>query len=418
MGRSQEVPRSGPATGPPGDDTGCTVLHVDMDAFFVAVEVRSRPELRGRPVIVGGTGNRGVVSSASYEARTFGVRSAMPVSVARRLCPHGVYLPPEHTSYSEVSRAVMDIFRSVTPLVEPISLDEAFLDVAGAQRLIGRPSEIGRLIRERVVESQGITCSVGVASTKFVAKLASTRCKPDGLQVVPVAGVLRFLHPLPVNALWGVGERTAASLARLGLKTVGDLARLPLAALRAAVGDAASTHLHELAWGRDPRRVSPDGPDKSIGAEETFETDVTDRVAIHRELLRLAERSTTRLRATGQVGRTVSIKVRLADFTTLNRSRTLNGATDVTREVYETARDLYDALGFDGARIRLVGVRIEGLGRADGATRQLVLGQREHGWREAEQAIDEASRRFGNGAVRPGTLLDPSGPYVRPRRNG
>jgi DNA polymerase IV len=418
MGRSHEVPRSGPTTGPPGDDTGCTVLHVDMDAFFVAVEVRSRPELRGRPVIVGGTGNRGVVSSASYEARKFGVRSAMPVSVARRLCPHGVYLPPDHTRYSEVSRAVMDIFRSVTPLVEPISLDEAFLDVAGAQRLIGRPSEIGRLIRERVVESQRITCSVGVASTKFVAKLASTRCKPDGLQVVPVADVLDFLHPLPVNALWGVGERTAASLARLGLKTVGDLAALPLAALRAAVGDAASTHLHELAWGRDPRRVSPDGPDKSIGAEETFETDVTDRAVVHRELLRLAERSTTRLRATGQVGRTVSIKVRFADFTTLNRSRTLNGATDVTREVYETARDLYDALGFDGARIRLVGVRIEGLGQADGATRQLVLGQREHGWREAEQAIDEASRRFGNGAVRPGTLLDPSGPSVRPRRNG
>ncbi len=256
MGRSQEVPRSGPTTGPPGDDTGCTVLHVDMDAFFVAVEVRSRPELRGRPVIVGGTGNRGVVSSASYEARKFGVRSAMPVSVARRLCPHGVYLPPDHTRYSEVSRAVMDIFKSVTPLVEPISLDEAFLDVAGAQRLIGRPSEIGRIIRERVVESQGITCSVGVASTKFVAKLASTRCKPDGLQVVPVADVLDFLHPLPVNALWGVGERTAASLARLGLKTVGDLARLPISALRAAVGDAASTHLHELAWGRDPRRVS------------------------------------------------------------------------------------------------------------------------------------------------------------------
>jgi len=416
VGRSHDVPRTGPAAGPLADDAGCTVLHVDMDAFFVAVEVRSRPELRGRPVVVGGMGNRGVVSSASYEARTFGVRSAMPVSSARRLCPHAVFLPPDHTRYSEVSRGVMEIFRSVTPLVEPISLDEAFLDVAGAQRLIGRPAEIGRRIRAQVEEAQGITCSVGVASTKFVAKLASTRCKPDGMLVVPVGGVLEFLHPLPVNALWGVGERTAANLTRLGLKTVGDLAHLPLSALRSAVGDAHSTHLHELAWGRDPRRVSPDGPDKSIGAEETFETDVTDRVLVHRELLRLAERATIRLRATGQVGRTVSIKVRFADFTTLNRSRTLPAATDVTHEVYDTARTLYDALGFDAARIRLVGVRIEGLAPADGSTRQLVLGEREHGWREAEQAIDEATRRFGRGVVRPGTLVGPTDRPAGPRR--
>lgn len=417
MGRSQHVPRSGPADGPAGDDTGCTVLHVDMDAFFVAVEVRSRPELRGRPVIVGGTGNRGVVSSASYEAREFGVRSAMPVSTARRLCPHGVFIAPDHSQYSEVSRAVMEIFRSVTPLVEPISLDEAFLDVAGAQRLLGRPAEIGQQIRVHVAQSQGITCSVGVASTKFVAKLASTRCKPNGLLVVPADGVLDFLHPLPVHALWGVGERTAATLTRLGLKTVGDLANLPLAALRNAVGAASSTHLHELAWGRDPRRVSPQEPDKSIGAEETFETDVTDLALIHRELLRLSERAATRLRASGHVGRTVSIKVRFADFTTINRSRTLPAATDVTHEVYETARALYDALGYDAARIRLVGVRIEGLASADSTPRQLVLGQRERGWREAEQAMDEAARRFGRAVVRPGSLVGPTGPSVRPRRD-
>ncbi len=412
------MPRTGPTAGPPGDDTGCAVLHVDMDAFFVAVEVRSRPELRGRPVIVGGTGNRGVVSSASYEARTFGVRSAMPVSTARRLCPHGVYIAPDHAAYSEVSRAVMDIFRSVTPQVEPISLDEAFLDVSGAQRLLGRPAEIGQLIRRKVAETQSITCSVGVASTKFVAKLASTRCKPDGLLVVPADAVLEFLHPLPVSALWGVGERTATILTRHGLKTVGDLANLPQSALRSAVGDAASVHLHELAWGRDPRRVSPEAPDKSIGAEETFETDVTDRTVIHRELLRLAERATTRLRASGQVGRTVSIKVRFADFTTINRSRTLPGGTDVTHEVYDTARSLYDALGYDAARIRLVGVRIEGLAPAGSTPRQLVLGQREQGWREAEQAVDEATRRFGTGVVRPGTLVGPTVRSLRPRRDG
>jgi DNA polymerase-4 len=412
MGRSQDVPRTGPTPDPPADDAGCTVLHVDMDAFFVAVEVRRRPELRGRPVVVGGLGNRGVVSSASYEARAFGVRSAMPMASARRLCPHATFLWPDHAAYAEVSRAVMEIFRSVTPLVEPISLDEAFLDVAGAQRLIGRPAAIGQLIRSRIVEAQGITCSVGVASTKFVAKLASTRCKPDGLLVVPVDGVLAFLHPLPVNALWGVGERTAAQLARMGLKTVGDLAGLPLSTLRSALGEAHASHLYELAWGRDPRRVSPDGPDKSIGAEETFDTDVTDPEIVHRELLRLAQRTASRLRAAGQAGRTVSIKVRFADFTTVNRSRTLRGPTDLTREVYETARTLYEALVPGAARIRLVGVRVEGLTAADGAARQLVLGERERGWREAEQAVDEAIRKFGRGAVRPGTLVEPADPPV------
>jgi DNA polymerase-4 len=330
----------------------------------------------------------------------------MPTAVARRLCPHAVFLPPDHARYSEVSRGVMEVFRSVTPLVEPISLDEAFLDVSGAQRLLGRPTSIGQLIRSRVHETQGITCSVGVASTKFVAKLASTRCKPDGLHVVPRDRVLEYLHPLPVSALWGVGERTGAHLARLGLKTVGDLAQLPLSALRRAIGEAHAVHLHELAWGRDPRAVSPDGPEKSVGAEETFDTDVDDPAVIHRELLRLAGRATARLREAGQAGRTVSIKVRFADFTTITRSRTLGSATDVTREVYETARGLFDALGVGAARVRLVGVRIEGLGDSHGAARQLVLGAPERGWKEAERAMDEAIRRFGRGVVRPATLVE------------
>ena len=236
------MPRDGSGAGefgPDADDTGCTVLHVDMDAFYASVEIRRRPELRGKPVIVGGAGPRGVVSAASYEARKFGVHSAMPGSRAQRLCPHGIFLPPDFTAYTEASRAVMAIFRDVTPLVEPLSLDEAFLDVAGARKLLGRPAGIAGLIRHRVATEQRLTCSVGVAPTKFMAKLGSTRAKPDGMVVVPADRALQYLHPLPVSALWGVGERTAENLQRLGLKTVGDLAAAPLGMLRAAVGDAA-----------------------------------------------------------------------------------------------------------------------------------------------------------------------------------
>jgi DNA polymerase-4 len=407
MGRSQHLPRTGPPDpgAPLPDDTGCTILHVDMDAFFVAVEVRGRPELRGRPVVVGGTGTRGVVSSASYEARSYGIRSAMPTGRARRLCPHAVFIQPDHRSYSAVSRAVMAIFRDVTPLVEPLSLDEAFLDVTGARRLFGRPAEIGALIRRRVEIEQGITCSVGVAPVKFVAKLASSRCKPDGLQVVPAEGVLEYLHALPVDALWGVGDRTAAILRRLGLSSVADLAATPLDTLRRAVGDAAAEHLHQLAHGRDPRRVTPDEPERSVSAEETFDTDVDDPEMIRREILRLADKVATRLRRAGVVGRTVSIKIRFADFTTITRSRTLGSPTDVSHEIVGTARTLYDALGADRARLRLVGVRVEGLTGRDDTARQLALDDPELGWREADQAVDAATQRFGDGVVLPASLV-------------
>ncbi|MFC4108058.1 DNA polymerase IV [Micromonospora zhanjiangensis] len=405
MGRSQSVPRgTDPRFGAGADDTGCTVLHVDMDAFFASVEVRRRPELAGQPVVVGGVGPRGVVTSASYEAREYGVRSAMPTMRARALCPHAVFLPPDFGQYSAASRAVMEIFRGVTPLVEPLSLDEAFLDVAGARRLLGRPAEIAALIRARVVEQEGLTCSVGVASTKFVAKLGSTRAKPDGLLVVPAARVLEFLHPLPVQALWGVGDRAAESLRRLGLATVRDVAEAPIGMLRNAVGDAAAGHLHELAHGRDPRRVSPEQVDKSIGAEVTFDTDIADPRVIRRALLALSDKVGTRLRRAGQVGRTVSIKVRLADFRTLSRSRTLPGATDVAREVFETAWALFDALR-PSDRIRLIGVRVEGLAATDATPRQLTLGAPEHGWRDAEAAADAAAARFGRSVVRPASLM-------------
>jgi DNA polymerase-4 len=375
-----------------------------MDAFFASVEVRRRPELRGRPVVVGGVGPRGVVSSASYEARRYGVRSAMPAMRARALCPQAVFLPPDFSAYSAASRAVMRIFHDVTPLVEPLSLDEAFLDVAGAQRLLGRPAVIARDIRARVAEEQGLTCSVGVAPTKFVAKLGSTRAKPDGVIVVPAGQVLDFLHPLPVDALWGVGERAAETLHRLGLGTVGDLAHAPVGMLRGALGEAAAAHLHELSWGRDPRRVVAEHVDKSIGAEMTYDTDVADPMVVRRSLLALADKVGARLRGSGQVGRTIAIKVRLADFRTVNRSRTLPTTTDVAREIFETAWALFQALGAS-EHIRLIGVRVEGLAAEATASRQLTLGEPERGWREAEAATDAVAARFGRSIVGPASLL-------------
>jgi DNA polymerase IV len=396
------------------DDSRCLVLHVDMDAFYAAVSLLDHPELVGQPVIVGGSGSRGVVLSATYEARTFGVHAAMPMSRARRLCPRATILPPDFEAYQATSRGVMAVFADVTPLVEPLSLDEAFLDVSGAVRRLGPPAGIGELIRNRVADEQGITCSVGVAASKFVAKLASSMAKPDGLIVVPPEGVVSFLHPLPVGALWGVGDKTEEALHRLGLRTVGDIAHTPRDTLLRALGQASGAHLHELSWGRDPRRVEPLVEDRSIGHEETFSRDVDDPEVIGRTLLKLAERSAARLRATGQVARTVSIKIRFADFTTITRSKTLKDATDVGREVYATAKSLYDALGLQRARLRLVGVRLEGLLDADQATRQLALDERPVGWREADRAVDAASARFGAGSVRPASLVPDKSPRPDP----
>lgn len=405
MSRGRVTP-AGPVSGPPADDAGCPILHVDMDAFYASVELRRRPDLVGRPVIVGGAGSRGVVLSATYEARAHGVHSAMPMLRARRACPQAVVIPPDFPLYQQVSAGVMALFRSITPLVEPLSLDEAFLDVAGARRRLGRPAQVAEWIRALVRDEQGVSCSVGVASTKFVAKLASARCKPDGLLVVPRDGVVAFLHPLPVAALWGVGERTEDQLALLGLRTVGDLAATPVSTLKRALGQAQGAHLSALAWGRDERTVVPQEPDRSIGAEETFPRDVDDPVQVGRELLRLSERVAARLRAQGYVGRTVSIKIRFADFTTVSRSRTLASPTDVGRVVYATAGELYAAMGLQRARLRLVGVRVEGLLPVTGQPEQLTLGRRDRGWREAEQAMDRARDRFGAQAVRPATLVE------------
>jgi len=390
-----------------GGDTGCHILHADMDAFYASVEIRARPELAGRPVIVG-AGRRGVVLSASYQARVFGVRSAMPVTRARRLCPQAVFVAPRHRLYAAASAEVMAVFRSVTPEVEPLSLDEAFLDVSGAIRRLGRPARIAELIRAAIRDQQGLTCSVGVANCKFVAKLASALCKPDGLLVVPDDQVLDFLHPLPVAALWGVGEQTGRALARLGLRTVADIAHTPLDVLQRELGQAAGAHLSALAWGRDHRPVIPDSPDKSIGAEETFPADVDDPEVIRRELLRLSGRTARGLRAGGSVARTVVVKLRLANFTTITRSRTLAEPTDVAREIYATACDLYAAAGLDPqARLRLVGVRAAGLIPAARSATQLALGEPPASWREAERAVDRIVGRFGPDSVRPAVLVRP-----------
>ena len=259
----------------PPDDTGCTILHVDMDAFYASATLLSHPELVGTPVIIGG-GNRGVVLSATYEARRFGVASAMPMTRARRLCPQATVLAPDHRLYAAISAAVMETFRAVTPDIEPLSLDEAFLDVSGAVRRLGSPATIGAQIRDTVHDEQGITCSVGVASTKFVAKIASGLAKPDGMVVVPRDEVIPFVQQLPVGALWGVGEKTEEQLLRLGLRTVADIAHTPLPTLVRGLGEATGNHLHELAWGRDPRSVQREHREKSIGADETFEYDIDD----------------------------------------------------------------------------------------------------------------------------------------------
>jgi DNA polymerase-4 len=405
MSRSQ-LRRTPGATGLGTDDTGCPILHVDMDAFYASVELVTRPELRGKPVIVGG-GGRGVVLSATYEARAMGVHSAMPMSRARRVAPDAIVIEPHHERYAEVSAGVMALFNSITPLVEPLSLDEAFLDVSGALRRLGSPTAIAELIRARVYDEQRITCSVGVAPTKFVAKLASTQIKPDGLLVVPADQVTAFLHPLPVGALWGVGERTEERLVALGLRTVGDLAQTPVDTLVRALGQASGQRLHDLAWGRDDRDVVPDVAEKSIGNEETFARDVDDPEIIAREILRLAQKVAARARRHGIRGRTVVLKIRFADFTTITRSRTLETATDVGQVIYDTAVDLYAALRLQRARIRLVGVRLESLVDLQDSAEQLAFDDGTASpvdRRAAEVAADRLRERFGQDVVRPARL--------------
>lgn len=392
-------------TAQPTDDTSARILHLDMDAFFASVELLERPELRGRPVIVGHRGARSVVTAATYEARKYGVNSAMPMAIALRRCPNAIVLEPHYDRYTALSRQVMGILGDVTPLVEPLSIDEAFLDVRGAVPLFGPPFAIATTLRERIRRETGLTASVGAAATKFVAKLASSRAKPDGLLVVPEAETLAFLHPQPITALWGVGGATEERLARLGLRTVGDLARTPLDALRAAIGEAGAVRLHELSWGRDPRAVTPSRDEKSIGHEVTFERDVADADALERELLRLATRVAERLRRGGWVARTVALKLRFGDFRTITRSRTLAEPSDVAERLSREARGLLQEARPVGTGIRLIGVRAENLLPAGSIARGLW--DDDEPWREAETTADAVAERFGRGALTRASLLQP-----------
>jgi DNA polymerase-4 len=378
------------------------ILHVDLDAFYASVEVLKDPSLAGKPVVVGSASARGVVMSASYEARARGLHSAMPSVRARRLCPEAVFVPPDFDAYRAYSNRFREILLGVTPLVEPLSLDEAFLDVRGATRLFGEPPAIAARIRHAVRQEMGLNASVGVGSTKFVAKVASARAKPDGVLHVRAAAVLEFLHPLPVGSLWGVGEKTAEVLGRLGIRTVRELAGTPAAVLERVLGEAQATGLQDLARGRDARSVVPFEAPKSVSHEETYPRDLDDRDEILREILSQSHRVAARLRADGYRARTVTVKLRLPSFTTLTRSKTLPTATDVGAEIFAVAKELLLRLPEGRRRFRLIGVGTSGLEPAGAEQVALVRSGR---WNEAERAIDRVERRFGKGAALPATLL-------------
>ncbi|MDY0909551.1 DNA polymerase IV [Microbacterium sp. CFBP9034] len=384
------------------DDTGAGILHVDMDAFYASVEVLDDPSLRGKPIIVGAPDGRSVVSSASYEARRFGVRSAMPVGQALRLCPTAIVVLPHFDRYLELSAQVMRIFRDVTPLVEPLSIDEAFLDVRGVRRLWGPPGDIARALRARVADETGLRCSIGVAATKHVAKMASTISKPDGLLIVPAAETAAFLAPRPVRALWGVGPKASEALESRGIHTVADVLDSPREVLDRALGEAMGERIWHLARGIDPRVVDTQRVEKSIGHEETFHEDIADPVILRSELRRLADRVGARLRGGGWEASTIAIKVRFADFTTISRSQTLAEPTAVGQRIGDAAHELFASVD-RRLPVRLIGVRAEKLEMAGSAP--LALWDDDAEWRRIEDALDGAAAKFGRGAVTRATLL-------------
>lgn len=379
------------------------ILHVDMDAFYASVEMARRPELRDVPMYVGGA-ERGVVLSANYPARAYGIEGGMPATRARRLCPQAVAVPPDYDTYTDVSAGVIQLLRSFTNKVEVASIDEAFCDITGAICRLGEPRTIGELLRARVADEQRIPCSVGIGPSKFIAKLASKQAKPDGLVEVPSDRITAFLHPLPVEAIWGVGPATASRLHKLGLTSIDDVAHTPKPTLQRAFGAGQGALLHDLAWGRDNRSIQVTEPEHSIGAQTTFGRDTDDPRAVHGELLRMAARASSRMREAGMCGRAVSISVRFSDFTTITRTAQLPSPTDVTDEIYAQALRLYEGLHLQRARIRRVGVRIEKLVPAAEAYQQPTLDAPERGMREVELAADALIRRFGPNAVGRATL--------------
>ena len=400
-----------------------SILHVDMDAFFVSVELRRHPELQGQPVVVGGTGARGVVAAASYEARRFGIHSAMPSVRARRLCPQLVFLAGDHELYSQVSSEVHEVFQTFTPYIEPLSLDEAFLDVSGATRLLGTATQIAHNIRERIWQQLALRCSVGVAPNKFLAKLASVAAKPratpagvqagSGVCEVKSGAELEFLHPLPVQAIWGVGPATLKRLSGLGVRTVRDLAELERGSLIAAVGKSHGAHLYQLAWGIDERPVEVGRRMKSIGHEETFATDRHSHGELQRELVRLADGVAARLRAQGKAARTLTLKVRFADFETITRATTLSAPITTAHAIVAAAMPLLRAVD-PGPGVRLLGISASQF--VDPPEEQLTLedvdqtaGGGDLEWGAAEQTIDAIRSRFGNAAIGPASAVEGAG---------
>ena len=405
-----------------------TIVHLDMDAFFASVELRRHPELVGRPVAVGGTGRRGVIAAASYEARRFGVRSAMPTSTALRACPHLVLLNGDHPHYSAVSAEVFEILREVTPLVESLSLDEAFLDVSGSLRLFGHGRQIAESLRATIRQRLALSCSVGVAPSKFLAKLASEAAKPvsTATGVVPGPGVvviepgheLEFLHPLPVEALWGVGPATLAKLTALGVRRVGQLAALDRAVVVGALGPAVGEHLHRLSWADDDRAVEPDRNAKSIGHEETFPYDLFGAGELHTQLVRLADGVGARLRAGGLAARTVHVKVRFGGFTTITRSTTLARPIATAHDIVAAAAPLLAAIDVSPG-VRLLGVSTSNFADASAAAEQLSFDllagdttDTSESWKDAEHTIDQIRRRFGDRAIATAGAIGPRGVRV------
>jgi DNA polymerase-4 len=396
-----------------------------MDAFYASVEVLVDPSLAGQPVIVGGSGDRGVVASCSYEARAYGIRSAMPSTRARRLCPHAVFLSGRYDLYNDYSRRLHAVLTSFTPLVEGIALDEAFLDVSGGRRLFGTGAEVAHAIRARITDELQLQASVGVATSKLIAKLASKAAKPKAAISGPLAGAgvfvvepgheLEFLHPLPVTALWGVGPATDTRLKRLGVTTVGELARVPLASLTGTLGQALGLHLHELSNGRDPRPVEPVRETKSVSHEETYASDHVDHAPLRTEAVRMADAVATRLRKAKLAGRTVSIKVRFADFVTITRAQSFPSPVDGGTTIARAAVALLDAVDVSPG-VRLFGVAVSNLVE-DGA-RQLSLddAMEPAGWADAADAMEAVRARFGDAAVGPGVLAGPDG--LRVKRQG
>lgn len=403
------------------DDTGCVILHIDMDAFFVGVELLSRPELRGRPVVVGGSGGRGVVVSASYEARAYGVHAAMPVGRAMTLCPQAILIPPSKGLYSAYSKQVFDIVARVTDEYVRVSIDEGFVDVTSAVRRLGSPGFIAHHLRAAIRAETGLVASIGAASTKVVAKLASTRAKPDGLLVVPVERVSDFLRPMPVEALPGVGQSTQSSFARFGLRTIADLADADEAWVVRTFGAHGRT-LWAFAHGIDDRPLHSEPKDHSVSAERTFAEDVWDADVLETELLRLCDDVAGRLRGEGATARGVGLKYRLADFTTFSRSVTLPVPSDLPHDLHAALLAPLRRLRADHrAGVRLLGVRAHGLADITISGRQGALfevdesgasmegdgssGDASQGASDAQRALDEVRRRFGGDSITAASLL-------------